>query len=164
MKAHAIGAVLLLWSVAAAAQTHTCSGPQLGTWKLKSFTTTYLDTGETVQSYGAHPKGYLSYGPDCRMYAILVEDKRKGPAGTAPTDAERARLYDGFAAYAGTYTIEGDRVTHHVDISWNEAWTGTAQVRRFRIEGKVLYIRSVPAKNPRDGRLSWSSLEWTRVE
>jgi hypothetical protein len=42
--------------------------------------------------------------------------------------------------------------------------TGTGQVRRFRIAGKVLYIESVPAKNFRDGRLNSSSLVWIKVE
>jgi hypothetical protein len=46
----------------------------------------------------------------------------------------------------------------------NEASTGTAQVRQLRIEGKLLDIRSQPAKHPLNGRLSWSALEWTRVE
>ena len=33
-------------------------------------------------------------------------------------------LFDGMGSYAGTYTIEGDKVSHHVDISWIESWTG----------------------------------------
>jgi len=155
----------LCWSpCSVAAQSRSCSGPQLGTWRLQSFKTRYLDTGETTEPFGAHPSGYLSYGPDCRMYAILAEQKRKPPAAIVPTDAEKIELFAGFVAYAGTYTIDGNTVTHHVDVSWNEAWTGTGQVRRFRIAGKVLYIESVPAKNFRDGRLSSSSLVWMKVE
>jgi hypothetical protein len=157
--------VALLGSVAAAAQARAaCTGPQLGTWKLESMTTTYVDSGETVEPYGAHPQGYLSYGSDCRMYAIIVDEHRKPPAVAAPTDAEKSALFDGVLAYAGTYSIDGDKVSHHVDVSWNQAWTGTIQVRHFKIDGKVLHIRSVPAKNPRDGRLSWSALVWTKVE
>lgn len=165
MKRYLIGAALLFSSVTAAAQEHRrCAGPQLGTWKLVSLTTTYLDSGQTTAAYGAHPIGYLSYGPDCRMYAIIVQENRKGPAGIVPTDAEKLTLFEGLAAYAGTYTIDGDTVSHHVDVSWNQAWTGTTQVRHFSIEGKTLRIRSLPAKNPRDGRLSSSTLVWTRVE
>ena len=159
------GSLLLLWSMSAAAQEHhACAGPQLGTWKLQSFTTQYLETGQTVESYGAHPTGYLSYGADCRMYAIIVRENRKPPAGVVPTDVEKIELFGGVLAYAGTYTIDGDKVSHHVDVSWNEAWTGTSQVRQFKIDGKTLHIRSMPAKNPRDGKLSSSTLVWTKVE
>ena len=45
-----------------------------------------------------------------------------------------------------------------------QSWTGTTQVRQFKIEGKTLHIRSMPAKNPRDGKLSSSALVWTKVE
>jgi hypothetical protein len=29
-------------------------------------------------------------------------------------------------AYAGTFKVEGSRVVHNIDISWNENWTGMA--------------------------------------
>lgn len=136
--------------------------PLLGTWKLQSFRMGYADTGEEVESFGARPGGYLSYGSDGRMHAIVVRDDRKPPAGV-PTDAEKIELFNGMAAYAGTYTIDGDTVRHHVDISWIEAWTGTTQVRRFSIEGNVLYIRSPAARDPLNGRLSSAVLVWTKV-
>jgi hypothetical protein len=43
-------------------------------------------------------------------------------------------------AYSGRYTIEGDKVVHHVDISWNESWTGTDQVRFLNLEGDKLTV------------------------
>jgi len=98
------------------------------------------------------------------MYAIIVRENRKPPAGVVPTDAEEIELFDGVLAYAGTYTIDGDKVSHYVDLSWNQAWTGTTQVRQFKSEGKTLHLRSMPAKNPRDGKLSSSTLVWTKVE
>ena len=160
----ATGLVLLLSSAAALAQQHPpCTGPQLGTWKLVSVTFEYQDNGEKTRPYGAHPSGYLSYGADCRMNALIVREGRKPPAGDVPTAAEKAGLYDGVVAYAGTWSIVGDKVTHHVDISWNQAWTGTDQVRQFRIEGDRLYIRSVPAKSFQNGRVVSAALEWVRV-
>jgi len=139
------------------------ANPLLGTWKLQSFTTEYHDTGEQIAPYGAHPSGYLSYGADHRMYAIVVAAGREPPAGVVPTDAEMIALFSGMGAYAGSYTIEGDEVHHHVDVSWIEAWTGTTQVRRFRIEGNSLHIRSVAAPDPLDGRFSSSTIVWTKV-
>ena len=138
------------------------ANPLLGTWKLQSFRMQYQDTGEKVEPFGAHPEGYLSYGSDGRMYGIIVRDDRKPPAAV-PTDAEKIELFTGMAAYAGTYTIAGDTVHHHVDISWIEAWTGTTQVRHFRVEGNLLHIRSPAATDPVDGRLSSATLVWTKV-
>ena len=137
--------------------------PLLGTWKLESFTMEYQDTGETIEPYGARPSGYLSYGADRRMYAIIVGDGRRPPTGMVPTDAEMIALFSGMGAYAGTYTIEGDEVHHLVDVSWIEAWTGATQVRRFRIEGDSLHIRSVAAPDPLDGRFSSSTIVWRKV-
>jgi len=157
--------MLTLATMSAVAQQHqTCAGPQLGTWKLQSFKTQDIETGQTTGPYGAHPTGYLSYGSDCRMYAIIVREARKPPAGLVATDAEKIELFGGLLAYAGTYTINGDKVSHHVDTSWNEAWTGTTQVRQFKIEGSSLQIRSMPARNPRDGRQTTAVLIWTKVQ
>lgn len=139
------------------------TGTLIGTWKLQSLTVEYQDTGEKAEVYGAHPHGYLGYGADCRMFAIIVRGKRIAPTELVPTDAEKLRLFDELTAYAGTYTVEGDKVSHHVDISWNEAWTGTTQVRFYKIEGNQLRIRSEPAKDPLDGRLISAELVFTRV-
>jgi hypothetical protein len=139
------------------------TNPLLGTWKLQSFTTEDPDTGEQIEPYGAHPSGYLSYSADRRMYVIIVGEGREPPTGVVPTGAEMVALFSGMAAYAGSYTIQGDEVHHHVDVSWIEAWTGTTQVRRFRIEGSALHIRSVAAPDPADGRISSSTLVWTKV-
>jgi hypothetical protein len=140
------------------------TGPHLGTWKLQSFTTEDLATGQKTDLFGAHPGGFLSYGPDGRMYAILLKEGRKAPTDFVPTDAERIDLYSGFSSYAGTYSIEGDRVSHHIDASWNQAWTGTTLVRQFRIEGKYLYITTLPEKNPVTGKESVSALVWVKVD
>jgi len=152
-------------STEASAQSgRKCAGPQLGTWKLQSFTTEDLATGQKTDLFGAQPSGYISYGADCRMYAILIKDGRKAPAMLVPTDAERVELYNGVIAYAGIYSIDGDKVSHHIDASWNQAWTGTTQVRQFRIDGKALDIKTLPAKNALTGKESVSTVVWIKVE
>jgi hypothetical protein len=143
------------------APAHACSSPLLGTWKLQSFTTEFLDTGQKVEPFGAQPSGYLSYGADCRMYGIVVRADRRPPEGADPTDSEKIELFTGMGAYAGTYTIEGDKVSHHVDVSWNQAWTGTTQVRQFKIDGNTLQIR---AEDSLDGRAGTATLVWIKVQ
>jgi Lipocalin-like domain len=140
------------------------AGPLLGTWKLLSFTTEDLATGEKTELFGAHPGGYLSYGPNSRMYAILTRENRKPPNDFPPTDAERIDLYNGFCAYAGTYSVVDDKVNHHVEASWNQSWTGTIQVRRFRIDNERLILQTEPAENPLTGRRCTSVLVWAKLE
>ena len=145
-------------------EQQSAAGPLLGTWMLQAFTTDDLVTGQKTDLFGAHPSGCLNYGADGRMYAILVSEGRKAPADLVPTDSERIDLFNGFSSYAGTYTLEGDRVSHHVDASWNQSWTGTTLVRRFRIDGKCLYIETLPARNPITGNECISVLVWVKVE
>jgi hypothetical protein len=148
----------------AAQPSQNCTGPQLGTWKLESAKMVDLATGQTTDSLGARPSGYINYGPDCRMYAILIEEGRKAPASLVPTEAERIALYGGLISYAGAYSIEGDKINHYIDASWNQAWTGTTQVRQFTIDGRTLHITSMPSKSALTGRESSLVLTWTKLE
>jgi hypothetical protein len=97
--------------------------PLLGTWKLKSFVREVAATGERYNERGEHPNGYLSYAADGRMYAIITWDNRGNPHDVVPTNEERIRLYGTMISYAGTYTMDAEKVIHHVDISWNQIWT-----------------------------------------
>jgi hypothetical protein len=60
--------------------------------------------------------------------------------------------------------VQGDKVVHHVDISWNEAWTGTDQVRFFKIDGNIITITAAPNKSPMDGREGRAVIVWEKVK
>jgi len=157
-------AFVWVWMFASASsRADQCTGPQLGTWRLLSFTARDPETGEITAPYGLYPTGFLSYTPDCRMYAIIVREHRTAPVAIVPTDAEKIALFEGLVTYSGTYRIDGNTVSYHIDASWNEAWTGGTQVRQFKIDGNTLYTDAPPTKNPRDGRITSTSLIWTRV-
>jgi Lipocalin-like domain len=126
--------------------------PLLGTWKVKSIVYEITTTGEKIHVFGEQPNGYLSYSADGRMYVIFTADNRLKPLAADPTDEQRVKLHRTMAAYAGTYMLEGNKVTHHVDISWNEAWTGSEQVRFFKLDANTLTITTPHFKNPQDGR------------
>ena len=113
--------------------------PLLGTWKLKSYVVTAA-TGARSTPYGENPTGYLSYSVDGRMQVIGAASGRRVLAGPNPTENVRVALLDTMFAYAGTYSVEANNVIHHVDISWNEAWTGTDQIRLFEVNGKFLTL------------------------
>ena len=135
-----------------------------GTWRLVSWTRRLLDTGETVQAFGKAPHGFLSYGRDGRVFFIMTREQRAKPEDlTKLTDAQRAELYDSMVAYAGTFTFDGTVATCNVDISWNEAWTGTAQVRKVRLEGG----RLIWSTNPQigiDGRRVVGIFVWEKLQ
>jgi Lipocalin-like domain len=70
-------------------------------------------------------------------------------------------MYD---TVAPTYTLEGDKVTHHVDVSWNENWTGTDVVRFCKLEGNALTITTAPNKSGFDGREGRTVVVWEKVK
>ena len=107
------GLVLLLSPTIALGEEN----PVLGTWKLKSSIREVTATGEKYNQWGEHPIGYLNYSADGRMYAIITADSRIKPLAANPTDEQRIKLHQTMAAYAGTYRLQDDKVTHHVDIS-----------------------------------------------
>jgi hypothetical protein len=136
-----------------------------GTWKLIGFTVQDVATGATTRPWGDSPTGFLSYSRDGRMYAILAREQRPKPADMSKlTNEQRAELFNSMAAYAGTFSYDGKTVTHQVDISWNENWTGTAQKRLVKLEGRKLYITTPPAPSGVDGKPVVIALEWEKVE
>ncbi len=122
----------------------------LGAWRMTSWTYEIAGTGEKRHALGPDPRGWIIYSPQRVMVLVLKSDRKK-PVGLVPTPEEKLALYDTIFAYSGTYTVESDRVIHHLDMSWNEAWSGTEQIRFCRIEGNILTYTSAPAKNPLDG-------------
>ena len=164
MRLHFSAALLSLASLTALAPGMGLADDNLliGTWALKSFVREISGTAESYNQLGEHPQGFLGYAGDGRMYATFVAGDRIKP-GEAPTDEERLKLYKSMIAYAGTYTIEGGKVTHHVDISWNGARAGSDQVRFFRLEGNTLTIKTAPNKSPIDGRDGVGVLVFERV-
>jgi len=135
--------------------------PVLGTWKLKSYVVT-AGTGEKSTPYGENSIGYLSYSADGRMQAIGTSRGRIVPLTPTPRDEERVALHETMFAYAGTYSLEPGKVTHHVDISWNEVWNGTDQVRFYEVKGTTLTLTS-RAIDPTSGREAQYVVVWEKV-
>ena len=134
-----------------------------GVWKLRSYARRFLDTGET--RHDMLPHAYIMYSPGGHMMSITVEENRHRPACGVLTDEERIHLFRTIvSAYAGTYVVDGDRVTHSVEMSWNEAWTGTQQVRRWSVAGDTLVLETTPRTAGTDSREFINTLTWERVE
>lgn len=134
----------------------------IGTWKLVSAEREDVATGEKTAFLGESPSGVLHYLPDGRMMAIITRAGRKAPAGRVANAAEAEALIRSMIAYGGTYRCEGDKVIHDCDISWNQSFTGTKQVRTMTLEGDRLTLSPPPSPDPTDGTMSIRKLVWVK--
>ena len=141
--------------LAQAAKTEQTTNPLVGTWRLTGYQRTVVATGETTEPMGKAPQGHVIYGRDGRFVMSYVADGRPKPSGLATmTDQERVDLFKTMVAYSGTYEFDGQKVTHHVDVSHNQIWTGTNQVRNVKFEGQRLVTTTIPAPASFDGKVS----------
>lgn len=136
----------------------------IGTWKLVTWTREVIDTGEVTNIFGQSPRGLITYTSDGRMFVLIVSEDRPRPGDQASmTDTDRVILFKSVVAYAGTYRRVANRVIHSVDISWNEIWTGTEQVRELEFDGTHLSLKTPPTPSPVDGKLAVATLIWQRL-
>jgi hypothetical protein len=95
---------------------------------------------------------------------IGVAEDRPKPCDLVPRDEEKAKLQGSMFAYAGAYTANGEKVIHHVDISWNQSWTGTDLVRFYKLDGNTLTITTARAQSTFDGEEGEFVLVWQKVQ
>jgi hypothetical protein len=137
----------------------------VGTWQITSYSMTVVSTNETSRPFGENPKGYIQYSPGGHMVVFLQAGNQIRIAGAAYTDAERSEVHKAmFGAYAGTYTVEGNKVVHRVVAAWRPDWIGTDQIRFFEISGKQLTIKTAPVTFSQTGQQIVSTLTFERVE
>src|SRR5262249_49381894 len=79
------------------------------------------------------------------------------------TSAEVEALFRSMTSYGGTYTIDGNEITHHVDVSWNQSWTGSDQKRVARFEGNRVYLSTPPSLDPITGTMSMRTMTWEQL-
>jgi len=66
-------------------------------------------------------------------------------------------------AYFGIYRVDKNKITIKVDISWDESWVGTEQVRLFTIDGDKLHVEALPQPYANsDGKIMRGVLIWER--
>lgn len=134
----------------------------LGTWRLVSAVREEIPSGAKMDLFGPNPQGFLNYGRDGRMIALITRGDRRAANGR-PTSAEAEALYRSMLSYAGAYTLERDVVTHEVDISWNESFTGSKQTRHVAFEGNHLILSTPQSPDPIDGKMSVRRMTWAKV-
>lgn len=117
----------------------------VGTWKV----VTYEDRteGQPVRyPYGEKPRGQLMYDATGHMSIQLMKVPHPKIASgdeEKVTPAEKSALYEAYAAYFGTYTVDAKRglVIHHVEGDLYDVFIGTDQERPFEITADKLILR-----------------------
>jgi len=134
-----------------------------GTWKQLSGTYVDIEIGEERPGLSKSPNGYIHFARDGRMFNLTVDSSRQRPVGPRPTAAEAEALYRSLIAYTGTFGVDGDRVFFDLDVSWNESWTGTRQIRTFKLAGNQLMI-TAEIINPMSGKPARHRLMFEKVQ
>jgi hypothetical protein len=158
-----IGLIALLVVIAFCSNSFAAESV-VGSWRLVSWVEVDMESKTVRTVFGDNPTGVITYTPDGRMSVLIVDPKRKPPAGPKATDAEADELYRTMIAYSGTYTLDGNKVTHKIEVSWNQAWTGTNQERFIEVKDDQLTIKTPPIISPISGKDSVFTLVWERVK
>lgn len=132
-----------------------------GTWVLLDWVQDY-DDGRRIYPFGEDAVGTIVYSGD-RMSCIMSRSGRAPFAAGGQwnaDDADKARAYGEMMAYAGGFSIEGNEVLHHVDLSLFPNWIGGVQRRRAALNGDRLSLTARLEEGTRDARTA--RLEWRR--
>ena len=117
----------------------------IGIWKVVSFDVEDQESGERNSYYGdAPPNGYMILTSEGRMMVLVANGEREA----GQTDKKQAALFRTMLSYTGLYRFEGDKFITTVDVSWNESWTGTDQVRFYTLDADRLDIVTMWMPNP----------------
>ena len=132
----------------------------LGTWKLVSASSTTLPGERLDPPYGLNPVGFLTYSEDGRVSAMISYDGRKSFSTIAKLE-EQAEAFKTFLAYAGRFTVSGDQVTHHIEISSIQNYVGKDLVRTLRVESDRITLITPPTLV--NGKIQTVELIWQRL-
>jgi hypothetical protein len=81
----------------------------VGSWRLASWAEVETESKVVRTPFGENPSGVITYTPDGRMSVLIIDSKRKSPAGPKATDAEGLELYQTMIAYSGAYSLTATR-------------------------------------------------------
>lgn len=133
-----------------------------GTWKLVALDVVRGE--QRLPLWGDSPAGQLVYTDDGYMAAELMASARRPWSSPdvlrVPAD-ERAEALATYVSYAGRWEVDGDTVTHHIDISVVPNWVGTRQTRRITLEGDALTLSTDPILF--DGVVQVVEARWRRA-
>lgn len=135
----------------------------VGTWRLVSCEVRTAD-GRVSYPFGEDALGYIMYTAEGRMGVILADANRPRFASgdiLGGSTEEMVAAAQSFVSYFGTYEVRGDRVIHHIEVSFFPNWTGVDQERVFEFDGDRLLLSTPPTLV--QGTLQTAHLIWERT-
>ena len=148
------------------------NNPLLGTWKLISITAIFPDGNIDKEAFGANPIGYITYTIEGKMMVIFSKSERQFLSGNSasPLTAaihsvpieERAEAFSTFNSYAGSYSFDGNKVIHHVEIASIPNRIGKSLTRTFVLNGDRVTLITPPSKSDNTPKIF--ELTWERIE
>jgi hypothetical protein len=159
-----IGVALSIIATTVASPKAQAADAIVGSWRLLSWVEVETESKAVHAAFGDDPTGVITYTPDGHMSIFIADPKRKAPTAPKATDAEATNLYRTMVANAGTYSVDGDTVTHKIEVSWNQLWSGTSQKRHIEIKDDHLTIKTPPILSPSSGKESVHTLVWERIK
>jgi hypothetical protein len=134
-----------------------------GTWRLVSASAATASGERSDSPFGPSPTGILIYAREGGMAVMVSYSGRKRlPADPfLATVEERAEAFTTFFAYAGRYTLSGDTVIHHAEISSLQNFVGTDLIRLIKFQGNRIILVSPPMSI--NGKTQTLELVWERV-
>ena len=133
----------------------------VGAWKLVSASSKTSSGERNETPYGSSPVGFLTYTADGRVTAMISYDGRKSLSMGGGTLEEQAEAFKTFLAYAGRYTLSGNKVTHHVEISSIQNYVDRDLVRSVTFKGDQIILVTPPTRV--NGRIQTIELVWQRL-
>ena len=133
----------------------------VGTWKLVSASSTTSAGERSASPYGAQPAGFLTYTSDGRVSALISYDGRKSLSYGGGSPEEQAEAFKTFLAYAGTYRLDGDKVTHHVEVSSIQNYVDKDLVRGVKFKDDQIILLTPPTRM--NGKMQTIELIWQRL-
>jgi Lipocalin-like domain len=134
----------------------------IGTWRIVSSVRVDAETGTASDNLSPRPEGFLILTPDSRFMIIEVA------AGRAASDTVEglAALQKTMLAYTGVFTASPDpgglKIVNHIEVSSNQVWTGTDQVRFLSLDGNRLTITTPTIPNAFTGKPAITRAIWER--
>jgi Lipocalin-like domain len=139
----------------------------VGTWKLLSASTRTSSGERDGAPYGVDPVGFLTYTGDGRVTALISYGGRKRLSvlpvggGTPSQIEEQAEAFKTFLAYAGRYTLTGDKVIHHIEISSIQNYVDKDLARTVKFEDDRITLLTPPTSV--NGKIQTVELIWQRM-
>jgi hypothetical protein len=133
----------------------------VGSWKLVSASSATSSGERDEAPYGPDPVGFLSYTEDGRVAALISYGGRKRLSAGGGSPQEQAEAFRTFLSYAGRYTLTGDKVTHHVEISSIQNYVDRDLVRNVTFQDDRITLRTPPTRL--NGKTQTVELIWQRL-